>query len=488
MKPKAAAWVVASVVLGVGNAVTWKRLLNAYTASARDEHAADLEFFVNQFNLVLYIALAACAVLATSRRRPRLASRCGPYTVMALLDAAAGFCSSVGGGHCDGSLQVIINQCVIPCTMLVSALAMPRGKGRRFSRAQCAGAATIVLGASVGVLPHLPAAGAGAAPGATTPAGVLVYLANVVPSALSNVYKESALSDADADGADDDDDEVLVLSCVVTLLQFAWGFAFLPVLALPGFGGLPPRALAAQWPQGWACFADLASVPGAPPRKHPVAPCAGAEARGWLGGGFATMWAYALVNFAFNIAQLRVTQHADASTMCVANALALPLTQLAFASAAVMGARGREPIAPADLAALALVSAGFGAYARRAAPPARARDPAAPGGARASFDDAAPLLGDSLSPPAPLPIQMAGGSMLFVRAARRAPGRARANSDPGAPKSPIMYDPIAAARRSQTPRGKGGGGSGGATRDQSINSGDDAAAPRDIAADLGAAL
>ena len=43
MKPKAAAWVVASVVLGVGNAVTWKRLLNAYTASARDEQAADLE-------------------------------------------------------------------------------------------------------------------------------------------------------------------------------------------------------------------------------------------------------------------------------------------------------------------------------------------------------------------------------------------------------------------------------------------------------------
>ena len=64
-------------------------------------------------------------VLRQRRRRawPRVgrawAAQPGPLYVVGI-DAGAGVFSSVGGGHCDGSLQVIINQCVIPCTMAVS--------------------------------------------------------------------------------------------------------------------------------------------------------------------------------------------------------------------------------------------------------------------------------------------------------------------------------------------------------------------------------
>lgn len=112
------------------------------------------------------------------------------------------------------------------------------------------------------------------------------------------------------------------------------------------------------------------------------------------------MMNYCFVNFAFNFLQLLVTKHGSAVLMVVSSALALPVTNFAFSSRALMG-HNADKTNVADIAALVVVVGGFVVY---------------------SFDG----LGDNGNSKKKrarlLPLQAAGGSMAYFRE--------RSNSDP----------------------------------------------------------
>lgn len=72
----------------------------------------------------------------------------------------------------------------------------------------------------------------------TSMAGLLIYFISLIPNSFSNVYKETNFK---TDGLD-----VYYLTTWVSFYQVFVGFAFIPLLALPGFGGVAASEIPAQ--------------------------------------------------------------------------------------------------------------------------------------------------------------------------------------------------------------------------------------------------
>jgi drug/metabolite transporter (DMT)-like permease len=158
--------------------------------------------------------------------------------------------------RCPGELQTILNQMVIPITMVGAAFFLRS----RFQSFQIWGSVFIICGALIASSDYLfggasddaaddddadfhhhelkdvsPRYGVSAAYGtdsgvtaAMTSAAVVVYLLSVVPSAFSNIYKESKMKDADMDE--------FHTSTAVSFYQLVIGFFFLPLMAIPALG------------------------------------------------------------------------------------------------------------------------------------------------------------------------------------------------------------------------------------------------------------
>lgn len=106
----------------------------------------------------------------------------GKFFVMGFLDALSAFLSTMGGAFTDGSLQNLLNQCVIPATILMSFFWLRE----RVTCEQGCGSSAIFAGTAVSVIPAMlnPAAHS-----TTTPTGVIVFFLGILPCAVSNVYK-----------------------------------------------------------------------------------------------------------------------------------------------------------------------------------------------------------------------------------------------------------------------------------------------------------
>ena len=118
--------------------------------------------------------------------------------------------------------------------------------GDKFSKTQLYGCFCILAGAIVAssgylFLPHQtadhaapPDSSSDGAPhgGMALPAAIILYLASVVPSAFSNIYKERRMKERDMNEYH--------TSSVVSFWQLWIGFAFLPLLSLPSLGTYIP--------------------------------------------------------------------------------------------------------------------------------------------------------------------------------------------------------------------------------------------------------
>lgn len=138
-------YVVLSILSVVGNAVTYKKMLNKYKSAEPSRRSIlssgsgalghesaytphNYEFFVNQFNIVIYCALSGAILVwkaATFKGGAQKwwRKQSVPYfkfAVMGFLDALSAFLSTMGGAFTDGSLQNLLNQCVIPFTIVMS--------------------------------------------------------------------------------------------------------------------------------------------------------------------------------------------------------------------------------------------------------------------------------------------------------------------------------------------------------------------------------
>ena len=72
-----------------------------------------------------------------------------PYIIMGLLDSLGTFLTAMGAVYTPGVFQTLLNQTLVPFTLLTSALAL----GIRYSRGQIGGALFIIAGAVVTVAP-----------------------------------------------------------------------------------------------------------------------------------------------------------------------------------------------------------------------------------------------------------------------------------------------------------------------------------------------
>jgi drug/metabolite transporter (DMT)-like permease len=108
----------------------------------------------------------------------------GVLCLMGLLDSSGGLLSTIGGAFTAGGLQNLLNQAIIPSSLALSYVLL----GQHLSLAQVLGAAVILCGAVVAVVPTF----AGGGNGSTTAAGATLYFLSIFPGALSNVYKDCA--------------------------------------------------------------------------------------------------------------------------------------------------------------------------------------------------------------------------------------------------------------------------------------------------------
>lgn len=340
------------LMLGVGptNFVLYKVLFSTYGASSA--------FFVMQGVNLLYIIYGAIVLLwlklRTSEITPEMESLPSyPFCVMAALDCLGGLLAAMGAAETPGQLQTLLNQSLVPCTMVMSCLLL----GTRYSRRKRCGAGIILCGAVVVVL-GLPVGDDPSGGKSRKALSSVIYWSSNLPMALSAVYKEERFGSDHADGSV----HVMYLTQQVSIYQFIFGFAFAPVESIPGVAtsaGLPLRAV----------FRNLASeslhVLGQPTSDKSI-----------------LLLLYVLANFVLNVTGLYVTKVGSASLSAIASAVLMPCSTLAF-SAPFLG-QFREPLRPETLLGLALVFAGFGLYEFEdlvKQPPTAAYSPLAPSGA-----------------------------------------------------------------------------------------------------------
>ena len=322
-----------AVFVAVANNITWKSTLDRFK-SVQDSNK-NLEFFVNQFTVALYVLMAAVVLIHRqyngyiSEQQKLFPTH--KFTLMGLFDAMAGLCSAIGCASTSGSIQTLCNQAAIPSTMLMSRIFLQS----MYSTYQYLGAVLIMIGA---LSASIPAAHNNSSSDGTTLLGLLVLGFSIIPSSFSNVYKESNFKTQGLD--------VYYLTVYVSIFQVLLGFVFMPVLALPGFGGMNISDVPQNFMDGWNCFLGNYVVDYTCHTDQPP---------------YIPLLLYVVVNFAYNTLLLLITKHGSALLLVISSALSLPLTNLLFTQSLFMGQHA-ESFSVYNLIGLVIVVTGFLLY------------------------------------------------------------------------------------------------------------------------------
>ncbi|CAE8630246.1 unnamed protein product [Polarella glacialis] len=280
-------------------------------------------FFVNQAINLLYIfyggiilyprMLLTNCVTKEMRVFPKK-----HFLVMGTLDSLGTFLTCLGATYTPGSLTPLLNQLLIPFTMIVSAIGL-RLKSRWQEKL---GAGLIACGACLSVIPGLlSAANSSALGGIVFEArwyAIVFYTLSNVPMAMSSCYKEATFEQRHLD--------VWYLTQWVSVFQFLVSFLYMPLLVLPGFGsrdGMPFQEVPVAFADGWKCYME--EVPECAERK-----------------AFLLLTGYCGVNLCFNTLGLYLTKHGSAILNALSYSILLPFTTVLFFTP-LMG-RYQEPL------------------------------------------------------------------------------------------------------------------------------------------------
>ena len=333
------AMVAFSIFIATANQIYYKLTLNAFSSPT-----TNYGFFVNQFSTLMYTVQAVIVSAGLVWQQPdswkeSLKSPQSIFIIMGLLDGASSTLSTVSGAFCPGELQTILNQSIIPMTM-VSAYAFIHTKFQGF---QIWGSCLIILGAIVASSDYFFVSGGDDDQSAQTtrghPVAIMIFIMSILPSAFSNVYKEKCMKE-------DDMNEVHTTT-FVSFWQILVGFAFLPILALPSLGGVPPNQMWSQLGAGWVCFWEGENL------NDPDDDSCEAS--------FVVFIVYIVINFIYNFMLLIITKRGSAVLLVISQALSLPVTNITFSIPAVMG-KDAEALSINDLMGLVLVCIGFLIY------------------------------------------------------------------------------------------------------------------------------
>ena len=312
------------IVLGPLNFVLYKIMYSAYS----DDEA----FFVAQAVNFHYVLIGGAALTyVTSKGLIPPKTYLVPHSkfmIMGCLDSFAGIVAGLAAKRTSGSVQQLLNQSLIPFTMLSSYAFL----GTRASRCEVGGAIVILLGAFVVLLPSLM----GDSRSITShPFAQMLYMSSNVPYSMSYVYKEHGFKNLAI--------HVVFLTQWVSIYQLLLGFLFAPLQLIPGFGGetTTMAGIFSSFYSGFCCYTQQ-------------------EESCRANNVFLLSLGYCLVNFAFNTLGLYLVKRSSATLNSVSYAVILPLTTLAFTSP-LLGAF-QEPFRLSTILGLAVTLVGFGLY------------------------------------------------------------------------------------------------------------------------------
>eukprot|EP00128_Syssomonas_multiformis_P006284 Colp12_sorted_trinity150504_noHs@24381 len=254
------------------------------------------------------------------------------YVMFGLFDGVAAVLFSIGAPNTPATLQNVMNQAIIPMTMVASYFMLKQ----KYKLIKILGATIIIGGTIIALIPVFQNGDTGAAGTVFKWYSVLIYFSNNVPQALSNVTKEMAFQNIAMD--------IYYLGTWVAWFQFVFSLLFLPVTSLDAFGGTPMSEIPSNIANGLRCFIGENSQAGDHCENNYIATSL-----------------YIIVNFLYNVVILLVTKHAGATVFTLAFAIRLPLTQIIYCLEFVMGSYAEE-FNWTSIVSLLVVLFGFAVY------------------------------------------------------------------------------------------------------------------------------
>jgi drug/metabolite transporter (DMT)-like permease len=262
------------------------------------------------------------------------------FAVMSLCDSLADFLGSVGGVGTPGSFAVLLNQTVVFFTMVAAYVVLRQ----KYKPIQVFGAVLIIGGTALAIVPTFTGGGDSGSSGAVWYSVVLYTMSNA-PSAAAYVFKEWAFKAADLD--------VFYLTAMVSWIQLLLSWLWVPLLALPGFGGQPLDTVLPSFVNGFKCFIGDETMPVVNAAGVFVGYCS------WRNTVYT--FGYSFSGFAAGILQLYVIKKGSAVLSIIAQAISLPLANIVFSIGPIMG-KEVEPFTPYSIGGLVVVTIGFLIY------------------------------------------------------------------------------------------------------------------------------
>ena len=291
------------ICLGPVNFVLYKVMFESY--------GEDGSFFVSNAVNVIYVVVGGVALLYADKVKGEITEDVRQtshlkFVVMAAMDALAGFLAAMGAVYTSGAVQQLLNQTLIPWSMLMSFLLL----GKPSSISHVAGAVVILFGVGVVLAPHIFGVSE-TEPGAkNTHTLVLVssfvYCMANLPTSIAFVYKEFGFKDLNI--------HPVHLTQWVSVYQCLFGLLLMPLQMLPGMGSENGMTMQQSWngmQRGWQCFMEQRES------------CAGQHS-------FLLLVSYCAVNFLYNLAGLYLVKHGSSVLNAISGAIILPLTVLSF--------------------------------------------------------------------------------------------------------------------------------------------------------------
>ncbi|KAF4692226.1 Cg10p [Perkinsus olseni] len=252
-----------------------------------------------------------------------------PYAIIGALNAVNGGLTIFGNAYVPGYLQTILQQTIIPFTMILSVLLC----GTRYTLQHLLGVVIIIVGVAVQLGPLMSSDGATGSSTTTSLVWSLVYLVAPLPVALAAVYQELEFSKRKVN--------LISLMYWSNLIQ-----AIILFMLVPYDLATTANSEVSRWPAAFRCIAysDEAVNPE----------CAGGQAGIYLGSCILWMLVSQLL-------QAELVRHAGASLCAVVMTLGLPTTALAFSIPQLMGDH-IEPIDGSTVLALSVILLGVSLY------------------------------------------------------------------------------------------------------------------------------
>lgn len=327
-------FLVATIISGTGNRIFFKKMGDAMPNYA---------FFLSNLTTLIYIPIFF-GVVAYLRRftdnitDDMVAFPKYKYLVMGALDAVSGILSLFGNTAVPGALQTLLNQGVIPITMLASFIFL----GVRYKWNNYLGALVILAAIGISLINQFKPQGGQSL--VINPIWCVLYFSSNIPSALSGVYKEIAFKAQPMD--------IYYLNAWVALWQFIIGLLLFPVNLIPLFGGLPLSAIPSALGNGAKCLVGINSILHGNGRENIVPDnCHGA----WV-----DVLLYMVFNIAYNVFLLLVLKYGSAALMYISSAVILPLGAVAFSFKWVVPYA--QPLDHLIIVGLVLILVGLGIY------------------------------------------------------------------------------------------------------------------------------